>query len=465
MFPVKTYVSRRAELRAKTGGGLILLPGNQPSANNYPNNAYYFRQDSTFLYYFGLDRPSLAGVIDADTGEEVLFGDDFTVDDIIWTGPQPTLREEGARAGVADSRPLAALADYLAAAIRLGRRIHYLPPYRGETKLQLSALLGIAPALLHDYKSVDLMFAVAEMREVKSAEEVAQMEDAFHIGYAMHSTAMRMCRAGVVEREIAGAIEGVAKSMGLGVSFPSIVSQHGETLHNLNSEGVLADGRLLLVDAGGENRMNYCSDHTRTYPVSGRFTAQQREIYDIVLACHDHIARIVRPGMMYMQEVHLEAYRKLAEGLVGVGLLKGSADDAVAAGAMYLFMPHGLGHGLGMDVHDCENIGERSFDYSLVAERAAQSATCLHRATWRLRPGTILSDEPGIYFIPALVDKCEAEGKFRGIVDYDLLRSRYLDFGGIRIEDDLLVTDTGCRILGDRTIPVTVEELEAVVGR
>ena len=235
------------------------------------------------------------------------------------------------------------------------------------------------------------MFAVAEMREVKSAEEVAQMEDAFHIGYAMHTTAMRMCRAGVVEREIAGAIEGVAKSMGLGVSFPSIVSQHGETLHNLNSEGVLADGRLLLVDAGGENRMNYCSDHTRTYPVSGRFTAQQREIYDIVLACHDHIARIVRPGMMYMQEVHLEAYRKLAEGLVGVGLLKGSADDAVAAGAMYLFMPHGLGHGLGMDVHDCENIGERSFDYSLVAERAAQSATCLHRATWRLRPGTILS--------------------------------------------------------------------------
>ena len=422
MFPVKTYVSRRAELRAKTGGGLILLPGNQPSANNYPNNAYYFRQDSTFLYYFGLDRPSLAGVIDADTGEEVLFGDDFTVDDIIWTGPQPTLREEGARAGVADCRPLAALADYLAAAIRLGRRIHYLPPYRGETKLQLSALLGIAPALLYDYKSVDLMFAVAE-------------------------------------------IEGVAKSMGLGVSFPSIVSQHGETLHNLNSEGVLADGRLLLVDAGGENRMNYCSDHTRTYPVSGRFTAQQREIYDIVLACHDHIARIVRPGMMYMQEVHLEAYRKLAEGLVGVGLLKGSADDAVAAGAMYLFMPHGLGHGLGMDVHDCENIGERSFDYSLVAERAAQSATCLHRATWRLRPGTILSDEPGIYFIPALVDKCEAEGKFRGIVDYDLLRSRYLDFGGIRIEDDLLVTDTGCRILGDRTIPVTVEELEAVVGR
>ena len=465
MFSAKTYTARRHELRTKIGSGIILLPGNPLTPNNYPNNAYYFRQDSTFRYYFGLNVPSVVGLIDADSGEEALYGDDFTVEDIIWTGPQPTLRELGAGVGVTATFPMAELEGRLRRAIALGRRIHYLPPYRGETKLQLSALLGIKPALLHDYKSVELMFAVAEMREKKSAEEIEAMERAFGIGYEMHTLAMRMCRAGVVEREIAGAIEGVAKSKGQGVSFPSIVSQHGETLHNLNSEGVLADGRLLLVDAGGENLMNYCSDHTRTYPVSGRFTAQQREIYDIVLACHDHIARIVRPGMMYMQEVHLEAYRKLAEGLVGVGLLKGSADDAVAAGAMYLFMPHGLGHGLGMDVHDCENIGERSFDYSLVAERAAQSATCLHRATWRLRPGTILSDEPGIYFIPALVDKCEAEGKFRGIVDYDLLRSRYLDFGGIRIEDDLLVTDTGCRILGDRTIPVTVEELEDVVGR
>ena len=465
MFSAKTYAARRNMLRTKIGSGIVLFPGNPLSPNNYPNNAYYFRQDSSFLYYFGLNIPSLAGLIDADTGEEALYGDDFTVEDIIWTGPQPTLRELGAKVGIAATHPLSELEKRLRKAISLGRKIHFLPPYRGETKLWLSSLLGIKPTLLHDYKSVDLMFAVAEMREKKSAEEVEEMERAFQIGYKMHTLAMKMCRPGVVEREIAGAIEGVAKSYGSGVSFPSIVSQHGETLHNLNSEGVLADGRLLLVDAGGENRMNYCSDHTRTYPVSGRFTAQQREIYDIVLACHDHIARIVRPGMMYMQEVHLEAYRKLAEGLVGVGLLKGSADDAVAAGAMYLFMPHGLGHGLGMDVHDCENIGERSFDYSLVAERAAQSATCLHRATWRLRPGTILSDEPGIYFIPALVDKCEAEGKFRGIVDYDLLRSRYLDFGGIRIEDDLLVTDTGCRILGDRTIPVTVEELEAVVGR
>ena len=463
MFSAKTYAARRNMLRTKIGSGIVLFPGNPLSPNNYPNNAYYFRQDSSFLYYFGLNVPSLAGLIDADTGEEALYGDDFTVEDIIWTGPQPTLRELGAKVGIAATYPLSELEKRLRKAISLGRKIHFLPPYRGETKLWLSSLLGIKPALLHDYKSVDLMFAVAEMREKKSAEEIEEMERAFQIGYKMHTLAMKMCRPGVVEREIAGAIEGIAKSYGSGVSFPSIVSQHGETLHNLNADGVLEEGRLLLCDAGGETVDNYCSDHTRTYPVSGKFTQKQKDVYNIVLAAHDHVANIVKPHMMY-SEIHNAAYTTLAEGLAGIGLIKGSAADAVAAGAMTMFMPHGLGHGLGMDVHDCENIGERSFDYSLVAERAAQSATCLHRATWRLRPGTILSDEPGIYFIPALVDKCEAEGKFRGIVDYDLLRSRYLDFGGIRIEDDLLVTDTG-RILGDRTIPVTVEELEAVVGR
>ena len=424
MFPVKTYVSRRAELRAKTGGGLILLPGNQPSANNYPNNAYYFRQDSTFLYYFGLDRPSLAGVIDADTGEEVLFGDDFTVDDIIWTGPQPTLREEGARAGVADCRPLAALADYLAAAIRLGRRIHYLPPYRGETKLQLSALLGIAPALLHDYKSVDLMFAVAEMREVKSAEEVAQMEDAFHIGYAMHTTAMRMCRAGVVEREIAGAIEGVAKSMGLGVSFPSIVSQHGETLHNLNSEGVLADGRLLLVDAGGENRMNYCSDHTRTYPVSGRFTAQQREIYDIVLESLETALKLYRPGTSICQ-VNQEVVRIMITGLVRLGILKGEIDELIANNAHRPYFMHGLSHWLGLDVHD---VGNYDTDRSRVLE-----------------PGMVLTVEPGLY----IATDADVPAQYRGI--------------GIRIEDDIVITEDGNENLTAGVVK-KADEIEALMA-
>ncbi|WP_304953791.1 aminopeptidase P family protein [uncultured Alistipes sp.] len=463
MFSAKTYASRREVLRTKIGSGVILLPGNMPAPNNYPNNTYYFRQDSSFLYYFGLNIPSLVGVIDADTGEEMLFGDDFTVEDIIWTGPQPTLRELGAQVGIAAAHPMAELEKHLRKAIAQGRRIHYLPPYRGETKLQLSELLGIAPARLHEHKSVDLMLAVAEMREAKSAEEIDELERAFRIGYDMHTLAMKMCRPGVIEREIAGAIEGVAKSAGAGVSFPSIVSQHGETLHNLCADGVLEEGRLLLCDAGGETVGNYCSDHTRTYPVSGRFTPKQREIYEIVLAAHDRVAAIVKPGMMYT-DIHNAVCLTLAEGLVGAGLVRGSAEDAVAAGAMTLFMPHGLGHGLGMDVHDCEAMGERSFDFSSIADRAAESATCIYRAAWRVRPGTVMSDEPGIYFIPALIDKCRAEGLYRGIVDYDRLDS-YRDFGGIRIEDDLLLTDTGCRIIGDRKIPVTVDELEAVVGK
>ena len=463
MFSAKTYAARRNMLRTKIGSGIVLFPGNPLSPNNYPNNAYYFRQDSSFLYYFGLNIPSLAGLIDADTGEEALYGDDFTVEDIIWTGPQPTLRELGAKVGIAATHPLSELEKRLRKAISLGRKIHFLPPYRGETKLWLSSLLGIKPTLLHDYKSVDLMFAVAEMREKKSAEEVEEMERAFQIGYKMHTLAMKMCRPGVVEREIAGAIEGVAKSYGSGVSFPSIVSQHGETLHNLNADGVLEEGRLLLCDAGGETVDNYCSDHTRTYPVSGKFTQKQKDVYNIVLAAHDHVADIVKPHMMY-SEIHNAAYTTLAEGLAGIGLIKGSAADAVAAGAMTMFMPHGLGHGLGMDVHDCEAMGERSFDFSSIAQRAAKSATCIYRAAWRLEPGTVMTDEPGLYFIPALIDKCRAEGLYKGIVDYDALEGSR-DFGGIRIEDDILVTESGSRMLGDKKIPVTVEELEAVVGR
>ena len=464
MFAPSTYIARRKELCEKIGSGLILLPGNTYSPNNYPNNAYYFRQDSTFRYYFGLANPTLVGLIDAETGEAALYGDDFTVEDIIWTGPQPTLRELGAEVGVAKSYPLAEVADHLAAAIRLGRRVHFLPPYRGETKLQMADWLGIAPAKLHDYKSVELMMAVAEMREVKSAEEIVEMEKAFLLGYEMHTLAMKMCRPGVVEREIAGAVEGIAKGYGQGVSFPTIVSQHGETLHNLNCDGVLEAGRLLLVDGGAETISGYCSDHTRTYPVSGRFTDRQRDIYNIVLKAHDDVAQMVAPGMMY-SEVHRTAYRSLAEGLIGVGLLNGTPDDLIESGAMTMLMPHGLGHGLGMDVHDCEAMGERSFDFSTISERAARSATCIHRATWRLREGTVLTDEPGIYFIPALIDKCRAEGKYGGLVNYDLLAS-YYDFGGIRIEDDLLVTATGNRMLGgEKKIPVTVDELEAVIGK
>ena len=274
---------------------------------------------------------------------------------------------------------------------------------------------------------------------------------------------MRMGRPGVVEREIAGRLEGIAKSYGQGVSFPTIVTQLGEILHNHNHDGVLEAGRLLLVDGGGESVEGYCSDHTRTYPVSGKFSDLQRDIYNIVLRAHGEVKDIIKPGMMYT-DIHRAAYLSLADGLKGMGLIKSTAEDAVDAGAMYLFMPHGLGHGMGMDVHDLENIGERSFDFTTVAERAAKSATCVHRSTWRVEPDTVMSDEPGLYFIPALIDKCRAEGKFSGIVDYDALDA-YRTFGGIRIEDDVLVTETGSRFIGDKLLPLTVDELEAVVGK
>ena len=464
MFSTTTYKARRAELRKRIGRGLILIPSNTYSPNNYPNNAYYFRQDSTFLYYFGLNLPTLMAVIDAESGEEMLFGDDFTVEDIIWTGPQPLLVELGAQVGVSNCQPLKALDGVVATAMKQGRKIHYLPPYRGESKIELSRLLGLPTSELYAHKSIDLMFAVAEMREVKSGEEIEALERAFQLGYAMHTTAMKMCKAGIVEREIAGTMEGVAKANGLGVSFPSIVSQHGETLHNLNCDGVLENGRLLLVDAGAESVENYCSDHTRTYPVSGKFTQKQREIYEIVLRAHDEAPQNMKAGAMYMEEVHKKALLSLAEGLHDVGLISGSAEDAVEAGAMYLFMPHGLSHGLGMDVHDCEAMGERSYDFSEFKERAVASGTCVYRAAWKLREGTVMSNEPGIYFIPALIDKSKAEGHYKGIVNYDRLEE-YRNFGGIRIEDDIVVTNEGGRIIGDKYIPASVEELEAVVGK
>ena len=461
MFSKETYIKRRELLRERVSrGGLILLPGNSEAPRNYPDNGYHFRQDSNFLYFYGLKLPDLVGLLDIDAGEDWLFGDDLSMDDIIWTGPQPTVSELGARCGISHTAPLAVLQEKLTLAIRKGRPVHFLPPYRADNKLKLSRWLGICPEAIADRISIELAIAIVSLRDKKSDEEIREIEDACEIGYRMHTTAMKMCRPGARERDIAGAIEGIALEMGEGVSFHSIVTQHGETLHNLNADGVLEEGRLLLCDAGGETVEGYCSDHTRTYPVSGRFTQKQKDIYNIVLAAHDHVARIVKPHMMYT-EVHNAAYMTLAEGLVGLGLLKGPAADAVAAGAMTMLMPHGLGHGLGMDVHDCEAMGERSFDYGSIAERAAESGTCVYRAAWRIEPGTVMTDEPGLYFIPALIDKCRAEGKYKGIVDYDALEA-YRDFGGIRIEDDILVTESGSRIIGDRKIPVTVEELEGL---
>jgi Xaa-Pro aminopeptidase len=463
MFTADIYSARRAELRRRIGKGIILLPGNVESPFNYPNNTFHFRQDSTFMYFFGHSVPALAGVIDVESGEETLYGDDFTVEDIIWMGPQPTIRNFADEVGVAQSKPMAKLQEDVRRAISLGREVHYLPPYRGETILMMSDLLGIQPSMLHARKSWDLLFAVAQMRECKGEEEIAALEEAFEIGYQMHTAAMRNTRVGRTEHEVAGIVDGMALRYGTGVSFTTILSQHGEVLHNHDHSGTMTDGRLLLCDAGGEHLNGYVSDHTRTFPVNGKFTQKQKDIYNIVLAAHDAAAAALRPNMMYT-EYSDAAFRTLIEGLKALDLVRGSVDDAIAAGAAYLFMPHGLGHGIGLDVHDCENIGERSFSFAEVEERAKQSACCITRAWWRLQPGTVLSNEPGIYFVPDLIDKYKAEGKCQGIVNYDKLEE-YRDFGGIRLEDDMIVTATGSKQIGSKQIPITVEDVEAMVGQ
>ena len=464
MFTQNTYIARRNELRRRMPkGGIVVLIGNGEAPRNYFDNAYGFRQDSTFLYYFGLQNANLIGVIDLDSDVDTLFGNDYTVDDIIWMGPQPSIKELAESVGVGQSAPLAAAYDCVQGAMKAGRKVHYLVPYRGEGVLLMSDLTGVPTSEHYNHYSPDLAINVAAMREVKSAEEIEEMERDFQIGYAMHTTAMRLTKQGVSERTIAGAMEGVTHQMGAGVSFHSIVSQHGETLHNHSHDGICENGRLLLVDAGGETVNNYCSDHTRTFPVSGKFSPIQRDIYNVVLHAHDEVLRIAKPGMY--TDLHNASYKALAEGLIGLGLMKGNADEAVAAGAVRLFMPHGLGHGLGMDVHDCEAMGERGMaHYEAMLARAEEIDTCIIRERWRLRPGTVLTDEPGIYFIPAYIEQWKAERKCEEFINYSKLEEFY-NFGGIRIEDDLLITESGNIMLGgDKHIPVTVEEIEAFMA-
>ncbi|HIZ15197.1 MAG TPA: aminopeptidase P family protein [Candidatus Tidjanibacter faecipullorum] len=463
MFSKETYIQRRQLLRERVSrGGIILLPGNGEAPRNYPDNAYHFRQDSNFLYFFGIQQPDLVGLLDIDAGEDWLFGDDLSMDDIIWTGPQPTVHELGASVGVTRTGSLAQLQETLTLAIRKGRHIHFLPPYRGDNKLKLCAWLGLTPDMVAHRISVELAIAIVSLRDKKSDDEIREIEEACEIGYRMHTTAMRMCRPGVRERDIAGAIEGVTLEMGDGVSFHSIVTQHGETLHNHSHNGILESGRMLLVDAGAENLMNYCSDFTRTYPVNGKFTPMQRDIYNIVLAANARAFELARPGILY-RDVHFAAVRVILEGLSALGLVKGNLDDAVEKGVHALFMPHGLGHMMGLDVHDMEDIGEKYVGYDLETERSNQLGVSNLRMARRLQTGMVMTDEPGIYFIPAYIAKWKNEGLNKEFINFDKLEP-YMNFGGVRIEDDLLITETGNRILGKRRIPVTVEEIETFMA-
>jgi len=460
MFGIETYIARRQQLKQKISGGIVLLLGNVDSPMNYADNTYYFRQDSSFLYFFGLDFQNLAAVIDVDSGEEIMFGDDVSIEDIIWMGPQISLKEKATEVGVSKTESLKNLQTVITKAISMGRKIHFLPPYRAENKILLNDLLGISISKLKLYASLELIKAIVDLRSRKETQEIEEIKKACAVGYQMHVTAMKMAKVGVWEQKIAGSIEGIANAGGGMVSFPVILSQNGETLHNHNHSQNLENGRLLLIDAGAEVGSHYASDFTRTVPVGGKFSQKQREIYEIVLAANNKGRELTKPGSTYLS-VHLAAAEVIASGLKEIGLMKGDMKEAVANGAHALFMPHGLGHMLGLDVHDMEDLGQIYVGYDDEIRPVNQFGTAYLRMGRRLQPGFVITNEPGIYFIPALIEKWKAEKINSDFINFDGLES-YLDFGGIRLEDDILVTETGCEIIGDR-IPITPDEVESIM--
>jgi len=463
MFSKETYVRRRAELKQLVGKGIVVLFGNNEAPCNYPANAYSpMRQDSTFLYYFGQLRDGLVGVIDIDNDEEWLFGDDIDVEDIVWMGFTPSVKMLAFEVGIAHTAPLSKIGNVLCKNSgnrqSLRKNIHFLPPYRHDTKIQIMDLLGIHPSKQKEAASLELIQAVVKMRSTKEPQEIAAIDRACDVGYEMHTTAQRLIRPGVTERYVGGQVDGVARSMASGVSFATIFSQHGEIMHGNPSEALLEDGRLALCDAGCELD-DYCSDHTRTMPVNGRFSQRQLEIYSIVEACHDYVLQVAKPGVKYM-DVHLAVCRLMTDRLKELGLMRGNTDDAVEAGAHAMFLPHGLGHMMGMDVHDMEGLGQIyvGFDEE-TRPRLDQFGTNCLRMGRRLQEGFVVTDEPGIYFIPQLIDEWRAKGHCKDFICYDKLET-YKDFGGIRIEDDVLITSDGCRFLGQKRIPYHPKELE-----
>ena len=458
MFAKDIYVGRRARLMEKVGKGVILLLGNSEASCNYPSNTYKFRQDSSFLYFFGLNEPDMAALLDVESGEQILFGNDVDIDDIIWMGPQESVKEKAATIGIEKSEPMAELKGYVEKAAKAGRKVHFLPPYRNHNKILLNSLLDIPIVNLKAEASVELIKAVVDLRIIKDKYELEEIEKACNIGYAMHLTAMKMAKLGMVEQQLYGIMEGIAYSQGAMTSFPTILSQNGETLHNHKHHQILTDGRMVVIDSGAETNMNYCSDFTRTFPSSGKFTQQQKEIYQIVSAANNLAIDLARPGVTY-KEVHLAACRLIAQGLNNLGLMKGDVDEAVASGAHALFMPHGLGHNMGLDVHDMEDLGENYVGYDDTIQRSTQFGLASLRMGRMLQPGHVLTVEPGIYFIPALIDKWKAEGINKDFVNFEALDA-YRTFGGIRLEDDIVITGNGCRLLGAKRLPITVEDVE-----
>lgn len=460
MFATEIYQQRRQRLVQQVESGLILLLGNVDSPFNSIGNSYRFRQDSSFLYFCGLDQPGFAAILDIDSGREILFGKEQSLDDVIWSGPQATLQNRAERIGIAEAVSTSGLGSLLSDSIAGGRKVHYLPTCRAENRIMLGDLLGKNISEVDNDISPALIRAVVALRSIKGNEEIAELDAAADLGYQLHTTAMGMAREGVYEWQIAGELEAVAARAGRMLSFPPIVTSHGETLHNHQRDQQLKKGDLLLVDSGVESALHYASDHTRTTPVGGQFNPRQRDIYQVVLTTMERARELIRPGITYL-DAHLAACRALVEGLQSLGLMQGDVDQAVAAGSHALFMPHGLGHQLGLDVHDMEDLGEDYVGYDNKVQRSTQFGTSSLRLGRELQEGFVLTVEPGIYFIPKLIEQWRDEDRHAEFINYTRVME-YLDFGGIRLEDDILVTKDGNRLLG-RPIPLQIDEIESYI--
>lgn len=458
MFNKQTYIQRREELTSKVGSGFIVLFGNDESPMNYADNGYHFRQDSTFLYYFGIDFPGLIGVIDIDNNNQMIFGNDFTIDDIVWMGSQTTIADKAFESGITETHPVFELKKLVDKTQAQGRKIHFLPPYRPEIKLKLIQLLSVNADELAGLASEKLIRAVVSQREIKSAEEIVEIEKAVDLTADMHIAAMQFARPGMTEAQVAARVYEIAHAANCEISFPIIATINGQTLHNHYHGNVLKSGDLFLLDAGAETEMHYAGDMSSTFPIDATFSAQQKLVYEMSLKAHQAAIDKLAPGVAF-KDAHLAACRSIVVSMTELGLMKGNVDEAVAEGAHALFMPCGTGHMMGLDVHDMENLGEVWVGYD-GQPKSTQFGLKSLRLAKTLRPGYVFTIEPGIYFIPELMDKWQAEGKFTEFVNWTEVQ-KFRNFGGIRNEEDFLITETGVRRLGKQK-PKTVAEVEAM---
>ena len=450
MFSKDIYIQRRQRLKKDIGSGIILLLGNEDSGMNYKDNCYRFRQDSSFLYFVGLDKPSLALVIDIDGDKEIIIGDEASIDDIVWMGTQPSLSELASKSGIETVKPVNDLEPIIQNAIASKQSIHFLPPYRPENSIRLSDLLSIPVKEIKEKASVPLIKAIVAQRSIKSSEEVKEIDKAVNTSNEMHLAAMRYTKEGLRESEVAGIIEGIAISAGGNISYPVIYTVNGQTLHNHATSNVMKKGQLVLCDAGAETAMHYAGDLTRTFPVDKKFTAVQKEVYEIVLGAEQAAVKALAPGK-YFRDIHFLASEYLVEGLKQMGLMKGDSREAVQQGAHALFFPCGLGHMMGLDVHDMEDLGEQYVGYTDELKKSTAFGLKSLRLGKALEPGFVLTVEPGIYFIPELIDRWQAEKKFTEFINYDKLVP-FRNFGGARVEENFLITDSGYSLLGDPLI-------------